>query len=1849
MKPSPNWFIVPLTAVLLQHYCHHLTIVDCHRPVAAALSFASASSSSASSSSSLSSSPMMSYGDSEILKLTQSPAGSDARLRCGIKEYHADHMNSSDVRWYFKPCGEGTNRTSCTNRYQLDHIPWRPIDCEGRRCRVTLFIRNASEADSGLYRCSIHPYRTDDRTQFDIQLTRTFQLDVIKSLLDETVGAPELLDNLPANTTALLDSQIVLQCRVYSKVQPSIKWFRRINLNNPPLEDHNFNQDKSIRYLENFYELVPSSGEKPISEDVYLSKLILYNVSERDIGIYVCVGINYGGVNTADAYVNVVHPNGSTVGSGTSVTDLMVLFLIPLGLALIPLIVWICFVVSRRCSQETKSTADTSVPSGDRNAYQTKGQTGGELGRRPETPLRVVSRCNPSCKRKGMPIRSRRKVATRRRETVFPESENSRSELFVNNDRQRRQKGRVVEQLVDSPSVIMLSSAENTPGPLVGLPGIRDGSVVDISLVPGRATRLTDVDMVLEETDMRSHRARTQLFALDETNTSVVNLDETEMIIRDRPKSSVAQRWTRSASLAPVDIVGEARRSSVYSMVTKRNRRGAAGARVAMSGASIVPEDREANDGAGKDLSQITEEQSTSPGSSGAERTPQPVVRELVIQTRTMLRQGKKWSPEQGRAKSASRATSLESKVSRRKRKDPNPQPEQPIEHVSAQKKPESSSTETASRESSQFSKVSKRKRPKHAPDKSKEATSELSEPDRSSELSGSRSASQVREPRSKKRRTEPNKDVSLTNNNEILKDLSSSDNQDTASTSRRPRTRSVSRPRQTPASLPKRGRSRTRTIQKEQSSPEKSDPDTTSKRIQTRSASRARKPEQTDTGKRGRQRPRVRAASESVEQATQAETQPSQAPSYQKQRGRPRKRITPDDSVTQKSTKEPSGTDKPASPSDLISTRPRTRSVSRSRQLPSDSKSSAVRKRQNKSSSSTSVQQDKSSTSSRSSRIRIKSPAPLERSSTRSTPTRAKSVPRNVLSPPPSTASKSLQHIPIYRRYAEQVLQLTSRPKTPKPKPTAPTGESDIYSFDSLSQSSSGGSDDNAGVGKGTVKASKGGSTVKKRANNVSRNSKKTPLKKAQHHQHPTVFGTDMYKISSVVKKIGGGPVRRRQEDPVGSETTASEVASRNVVPTSTLAALVQSQQPSNAPLVNPRSPSPAIVNDDDHHHDDPDENHGFEIENIPNVEMPTPLSPPRLNPQIHRIMQQKVTAPQVHTPDKTQPNATLNFSPLGASSPWRVQNENILPKTFYFARSADMLPSYESDLVIQDENRPQAKPRDEAPALPVPVLPPTTASPRSTNIPPTNPSKPSAAVFSDIQKSYEQLKATSEMSEKLIAAMRKYKSNVHNQTTSMGNESSPEALFAKFREYEENMKKTYLKLKQWYDRSKRSYSQTMQAIEQAAPKTQAQQQLVENFRRNSQRFVTMMTDLESAMNDSNLENLSPPKSVENRTKPAFKDVILTERNLNDRNRSPLKTLNIVNLPPRFSPIKSPLVKASFASFTANRTLPQHSKSRDLFSRLSLTKPTRTEVSNAAPVESVIEVADTMLEAPQPEAENTKHEQPQKDLFGFESDCEEEDQDDATNASVNPTPVKITRETLKERLQSVRKLLPQPNRSMIGEASSSVQQQSMPRIFNSPQRRQKRLHTIQSVFSSSTPLGEKRNRWAKMGRREPVAETAAAEEPNVSAIETAEKATCETRAQQESPPAAVFDEPEQELASASINNSANRTYGRAPRRNVKRKRNIYLANLGLSESEEEEEEEEQDIAATADKADPEWTEADSDTDWANAGKQRKKRRQQKKKQKTHNQPDAAAGKKKKQKKTVEQVGLLLLPEILVV
>ncbi|KAL1396989.1 hypothetical protein pipiens_010098 [Culex pipiens pipiens] len=427
---------------------------------------------------------------------------------------------------------------------------------------------------------------------------------------------------------------------------------------------------------------------------------------------------------------------------------------------------------------------------------------------------------------------------------------------------------------------------------------------------------------------------------------------------------------------------------------------------------------------------------------------------------------------------------------------------------------------------------------------------------------------------------------------------------------------------------------------------------------------------------------------------------------------------------------------------------------------------------------------------------------------------------------------------------------------------------------------------------------------------------------------------------------------------------------------------------------------------------------------------------------------------------------------------------------------------------------------------------------------------------------QSYEQLKVTSEMSNKLITAMRKYKTTVHNQSvasiSASGELPEDERLIAKFHEQQ--------------------LSHSIKTIEQvsAVPKTLAQRQVLDNFRRDSKVFLTMINEIESAMNDSNVENVSPRK-VAPSDKPAFKDVvILTERNLANRNRSPLKTLEIANVPARFSPIKSPLVRSSFSAFASSKNLNK-------------------------PALHAIEIADTFAE---PSIAPTEEQHPKKDLFGFETDDAEEATDPAPSAA---TPIKITKKTLKERLESVRKMLPPrpPSRGAFSTASLTRREPRMPKVIDGPSSSKPR--SVQSVFASSTPVAkQKRPQTTRRGQlTEPDADLSAiADEP----AQPAEQPIAP------SPPVALFDD----VASTTLS-AVNRTYSRIPRRNHKRKRNVYLADLGLSDDDEEEEEENVAVQRhhNVDESEPEG-------DDGAAGKQAKKKRR-------------VAASKKKKKNGVEE------------
>lgn len=99
---------------------------------------------------------------------------------CGLlHKKHAEFMTTSELRWEFKPCSFGLNRTSCQQILNDENVnEWRAIDCDGKPCRVTLIIKNTTENDSGLYRCSISPYKTDAHTTSLIKIVTLYQLEV---------------------------------------------------------------------------------------------------------------------------------------------------------------------------------------------------------------------------------------------------------------------------------------------------------------------------------------------------------------------------------------------------------------------------------------------------------------------------------------------------------------------------------------------------------------------------------------------------------------------------------------------------------------------------------------------------------------------------------------------------------------------------------------------------------------------------------------------------------------------------------------------------------------------------------------------------------------------------------------------------------------------------------------------------------------------------------------------------------------------------------------------------------------------------------------------------------------------------------------------------------------------------------------------------------------------------------------------------------------------------------------------------------------------------------------------------------------------------------------------------------------------------------------------------------------------------------------------------------------------------------------------------------------------------------------------------------------------------------------
>lgn len=297
----------------------------------------------------------------ENTELIQKRAGNDIKLNCGIKGLLSEEpISGMQFNWYFKACRYIAHPKSCyTQSIQPEH--WRHLPCDKNYCQSFLYIKNLTEENSGFYKCTIYPYKLNDVTTLDIQLVRTYQLDVKNS----TVLAPEFLDAFPENKTASIGSQVVFQCRVQSQVHPTVKWFKRLSNTDVAMEFNlgvdNFNSH-IVQYNGGIYELLETAREKSVDDDIYLSKLILNGIRKQNEGFYACVAISYKGYKIREAFLRVddemdYQSDDVNYWDDYDVNEekprqerFWMFFLMPLGLAMIPISIWLCYVVSKKNS-----------------------------------------------------------------------------------------------------------------------------------------------------------------------------------------------------------------------------------------------------------------------------------------------------------------------------------------------------------------------------------------------------------------------------------------------------------------------------------------------------------------------------------------------------------------------------------------------------------------------------------------------------------------------------------------------------------------------------------------------------------------------------------------------------------------------------------------------------------------------------------------------------------------------------------------------------------------------------------------------------------------------------------------------------------------------------------------------------------------------------------------------------------------------------------------------------------------------------------------------------------------------------------------------------------------------------------------------------------------------------------------------------------------------------------------------------------------------------------------------------------------------------------------------------------
>uniref|UniRef100_A0A8C3RGC9 Fibroblast growth factor receptor n=1 Tax=Cyanoderma ruficeps TaxID=181631 RepID=A0A8C3RGC9_9PASS len=194
-------------------------------------------------------------------KLYAVPAGNTVKFRCP-----ASGSPSPSIRWFKN--GREFRGEHRIGGIRLRHQHW------------SLVMESVVPSDRGNYTCLVE-------NRFG-SIRYSYLLDV----LERSPHRPILQAGLPANTTALVGSDVEFFCKVYSDAQPHIQWLKHIEVNGS-----NYGPD-GVPYVQVLKTADINSSEVEV--------LYLRNVSMEDAGEYTCLAGNSIGLSYQSAWLTVL-------------------------------------------------------------------------------------------------------------------------------------------------------------------------------------------------------------------------------------------------------------------------------------------------------------------------------------------------------------------------------------------------------------------------------------------------------------------------------------------------------------------------------------------------------------------------------------------------------------------------------------------------------------------------------------------------------------------------------------------------------------------------------------------------------------------------------------------------------------------------------------------------------------------------------------------------------------------------------------------------------------------------------------------------------------------------------------------------------------------------------------------------------------------------------------------------------------------------------------------------------------------------------------------------------------------------------------------------------------------------------------------------------------------------------------------------------------------------------------------------------------------------------------------------------------------------------------------------------